>query len=114
MSIKPVITFDDFEKIDLRAGTIVSAELNPKANKPAYILKIDFGEKIGHRTSSAQITDQYTAEELVGQQIIAVMNFEPKRIAGIKSEVLVTGCPSDNGVILLQPNKKISNGVYVY
>ena len=82
------IEFGDFLKVDIRVGTVVECWLNEKARKPAYVLRVDFGE-MGMRTSSAQVTEHYDAEELVGTQVMAVVNFPPKRIAGIKSEVLV-------------------------
>ncbi|MFQ5757200.1 MAG: tRNA-binding protein [Acidiferrobacterales bacterium] len=105
------IEFDDFLKVELCTGTITAAKLNPKARQASYILSIDFGEK-GTRISSAQLTANYAAEELVGKQIVAVMNFAPKRIAGVKSEVLVLGavCPK-HGVVLLEPSYKVNNGV---
>jgi tRNA-binding protein len=104
------IQFSDFLKVEMRVGTIISTELNTKAIRPAYILKIDFGE-IGIKTSSAQITENYTIEELVDTQIVAVMNFEPKKVAGIKSEVLVLASVSDeNGTILLRPSLQAPNG----
>jgi tRNA-binding protein len=104
------IQFSDFLKIEMRVGTIISAQLNVKAIKPAYILKIDFGE-IGIKTSSAQITQNYTIEELMDTQIVAVMNFEPKKVAGIKSQVLVLASISDTkGTILLKPSLQTPNG----
>lgn len=105
------ITFDDFLKVELATGTIVSAKPNDKARVPAYILEIDFGER-GMRTSSAQLTQNYKLEDLVGKQIVGVLNFPPKRVAGIKSEVLVVGavCPN-NGVVLLEPSFTVKNGV---
>lgn len=113
MESTETIEFADFLKVEICTGTITQAEPNPKARKPAYFLKIDFGE-IGTRVSSAQLTDNYTADELVGKQIVAVMNFQPKRIAGIKSEVLVLGamCP-DNGVVLIEPGFKVTNGARI-
>lgn len=108
------ITFDDFHKVDMRAGTILEARPNQKARKPAYVLKIDFGE-LGIKTSSAQLTENYRASELVGKQIIAVVNFPPKRIAGIKSEVLVLGAVSDQtGTVLLEPERAIEPGAPIY
>lgn len=105
------ITFDDFLKVDIRVGTILSAEPNPKARVPAYILQIDFGPALGVKTSSAQITDHYQAQDLVGKQIVAVVNFEPKRVAGVKSEVLVLGAVDDSHqVILLSPTQAAVNG----
>ncbi|MFA6301761.1 MAG: tRNA-binding protein [Legionella sp.] len=104
------IQFDDFLKVDIRAGTILEASPNPKAHKPAYILKIDFGD-MGIKTSSAQITENYQPEQLIGKQIVAVMNFPAKRVAGIKSEVLVLGCVNEtSAVVLLQPSHEVING----
>jgi tRNA-binding protein len=105
-----MINIKDFSKLDIRVGTIVKAGLLEKANKRTYHLEIDFGE-IGIKRSSAQITDLYTATELIGRQIVAVVNFLPKRIAGINSEVLVMGANNDNkAVVLLEPEKNITNG----
>ena len=107
------IQFDDFIKVHICSGTVTDAKVNAKARVPAYVLTIDFGEH-GIKTSSAQITDNYQAEQLIGQQIVAVINFPPKRIAGIKSEILVLGCVTDNdGVVLLQPTKQVANGCRV-
>ncbi len=101
---------DDFFKVDVRVGTVVSAAPNPKARNPAYVLTIDFGE-LGTRTSSAQVTDLYTGAGLVGKQVVAVTNFAPKRIAGIKSEVLVLGATRPDGVVvLLEPDLSVPNG----
>ena len=107
------ITFDDFTKVHICAGTILEASLNEKAHKPAYILTIDFGEQ-GIKTTSAQITEHYTADKLIGQQVVAVMNFPAKRVAGVKSEVLVLACVhAEEGTILLQPTKAVKNGCRV-
>ncbi len=109
MTVK-VIEFAEFLKIQLVVGTIEEVEVNEKAKKPAYILKIDFGEKIGKKISSAQITN-YTIDELKNRQIVAVCNFEKKNIAGIESEVLVLGAINEqNKVILLKPDIKVKNG----
>lgn len=105
-----MIGWDDFEKIDMRVGTILSADDFPKARKPAFQLKVDFGE-LGIRYSSAQITNLYCKEELVGKQVIAVVNFPPKQIADFKSECLVLGVYNENNeVVLLQPGKGVRNG----
>ena len=105
-----MISWDDFEKIDIRAGTIVGAAVFLKAKKPAYKLKIDFGEE-GLKNSSAQITTLYQPNELIGKQIIAVINFPPKQIADFMSECLVLGVYNENNdVILLQPERPIDNG----
>lgn len=104
------IEFSDFEKVDIRTGTIVKAAKNPKARKPAYVMTIDFG-LMGRKTSSAQLTENYEADDLIGKQIVAVVNFPDKRIAGVKSEVLVLGILSDDeGVVLLQPDQPVENG----
>ena len=106
-----MINIKDFSKLDIRVGTIIKAEPLKNAKKPAYHLEIDFG-KLGIKSSSAQITDLYTATEIIGRQIVAVVNFPPKRIAGIISEVLVMGANSDEdeAVVLLEPEKNIPNG----
>lgn len=104
------ITWADFDKIDIRVGTILSATNFPNAKKPAYQLTIDFGE-LGIKKSSAQITDLYEAEKLVGQQVIAVVNFPPKQIANFFSECLVLGIYDESkNVVLLQPQQPVSNG----
>lgn len=103
-------TFDDFMKLDIRVGTITEAIPFKKAKKPAYQLKVDFGDKLGIKKSSAQITDHYTPEELIGKQVMAVVNFPPRQIADFMSEVLVLGTYSDGGVILITPDKKAKNG----
>jgi len=105
-----MISWQDFEKVDLRVGTILSAEDFPEANKPAYKLEIDFGE-LGIKKSSAQITKLYTKEELVGRQVLAVTNFPPKQVANFMSECLVTGFITDEGVVLASIDKKVENGL---
>lgn len=103
-------TFEDFIKLDIRAGTIIEAEVFGKAKKPAYKLKVDFGEQIGIKRSSAQITDLYSVDELIGKQVLAVVNFPPRQIADFMSEVLVLGTYSNGGVVLAVPDKHIDNG----
>ena len=113
--MKPMesISWDDFEKVDIRVGTIIEAKDFPKARKPAYKLSIDFGE-LGVKQSSAQITRFYSVEELVGQQVIAVVNFRPKQIADFLSECLVLGIYDENkDVVLIQPKSSVSNGLKI-
>jgi tRNA-binding protein len=104
------ITWKDFERVELRAGTIIEVEEFPEARKPAYKLKIDFGE-LGVKRSSAQIKDLYRKEDLLGKQILAVVNFPPKQIANFRSEVLTTGFYLPTGeVVVLHPERKVPNG----
>ena len=108
------INWSDFEKIDMRLGTIIAVDDFTKARKPAYKLTIDFGNEIGIKKSSAQITTHYTKDELVNRQIIAVVNFPPKQIADFISECLVLGVyDENNAVILLKPEKNTSNGMKI-
>ncbi|GEO07765.1 tRNA-binding protein [Segetibacter aerophilus] len=105
-----MISWEEFEKVNIRTGTIVEVNDFPKARKPAYQLKIDFGPS-GIKHSSAQITTHYTKEQLLGQQIVAVVNFPPKQIANFYSECLVLGVyDANNDVILLQPERTVENG----
>ena len=103
-------TFDEFMKLDIRVGTITAARVFEKARKPAYQLIVDFGEEIGVKKSSAQITDHYTPEDLVGKQVLAVVNFPPRQIADFMSEVLVLGTYSEGGVVLVTPDMAVKNG----
>lgn len=108
------INWSDFEKIDIRVGTIIECTDFPKAKKPAYRLIINFGDKIGIKKSSAQITAHYNKEELLNNQVIAVINFPPKQIAGFVSECLVLGVYDEQAnVILLQPGKVVTNGMKI-
>ncbi len=109
------ITYTDFEKVDIRVGTIVKAEPFPEARKPAYKLTIDFGPDIGTKRSSAQITKHYTIEELAGRQIAAVVNFAPKQIGPFMSEVLTLGFADANGdIVLTQPSQPVPNGGRIF
>lgn len=109
------IDWEDFEKLEIRAGTIIKVSDFPEAKKPAYILHIDFGSELGVKKSSAQITLLYEKEELIGKQVIAVVNFFPKQIGSIMSECLVTGFQgSTGGVVLAVPDKAIQNGAKLF
>ncbi|MBO6673662.1 MAG: tRNA-binding protein [Rhizobiales bacterium] len=109
------ISFDEFLKVDVRVGTIVEAEPFPEARKPAIKLKIDFGDAIGVKKSSAQITKHYAPENLVGQQVMAVVNFPPRQIGPMMSEVLTLGVPDGDGeVVLLRPTDTVPNGGRLY
>jgi tRNA-binding protein len=106
-----MIEWSDFEKVELRVGTIISAEEFPEARKPAYKLRLDFGEH-GIKSSSAQITHLYTVEQLIGKQVLAVTNFKPKKIGPFISECLVTGFTNEKGqVVLAVPDKMVQNGL---
>lgn len=106
-----MISYDDFEKVDIRVGRIVKVEDFPQARKPAFKLEIDFGPQIGNKRSSAQITKHYTKEELLGRLVMAVINFPPRQIGPFMSEVLTLGVPdSEGGVVLLSPTKDVPLG----
>lgn len=109
------VSFDDFLKVDVRVGTIIDAQEFPEARKPAFKLFIDFGDEIGQKKSSAQITKHYNRDELVGTQVMAVVNFEPRQIGPFMSEVLVLGVPDENNeVVLLRPTMGVPNGGRLY
>ena len=105
------ITFDDFVKVDIRVGTVVRAEPFPEARKPAIKLWVDFGNELGVKKSSAQITKHYTEDSLIGRQVMAVVNFPPRQIGPMKSEILVLGVSDpEGGIVLLSPDRDVPNG----
>ena len=109
------IEFADFQRVDVRAGTVVAAEPYPEARRPAYKLRVDFGSEIGVKKTSVQITENYQCEALVGMQVAAVLNFPPKQIGRFMSEVLVLGFPDEAGaVVLIRPDKSVPNGGRLY
>jgi len=113
--VQQEINFEDFLRVDIRVGTIIEVYLNSKAKKEAYILEIDFGKNIGIKKSSAQIVTNYTPEELLKTQVLSVINFPPKRVAGVKSEVLVLAVVNETkGTILIRPSQKCENGSRVF
>ena len=106
------ISWQEFEQVDLRIGTIIEANLFPEARKPAYILHVDFGPEVGMLKSSAQITDLYSPDDLVGKQVLGVVNFPKKQIGPVRSECLITGfTQSDGSVVLAQPEQSVANGI---
>ena len=109
------ITYEDFRKVDIRVGTVLSIKNNEKARQPALVLEVDFGNEIGIKTTSAKITHYYNSENLVGEQLIAVCNFPTKNIAGVISEILILGAIEKDGkVVLVHPSQKVENGLDVY
>lgn len=110
-----VISFDDFLKVDIRVGTVTGARPNTAARKPAYVLEVDFGPALGTRKTSAQLTEVYAIDELIGRQVAAVMNFPPKQIAKTVSEILVLGFPDEEGnVVLVGPERQVPDGGRLY
>ena len=108
------INYEDFRKVDIRVGTVLSLRKNEKAHQPALVLEVDFGKEIGIKTTSAKITHYYNPDNLVGEQIIAVCNFPIKNIAGVESEVLVLGAVEEDGkVVLVHPSKNVANGLEI-
>jgi tRNA-binding protein len=111
----PTITFDDFLKVDIRVGTVVTAEPFPEARKPAYRMTIDFGPELGIKKTSAQITEHYTLDELVGRKVAAVVNFPPRQIGPVMSEVLTLGFPdADGNVVLVGVDREVPDGGRLY
>jgi tRNA-binding protein len=110
--MKEQITYDIFDKVDIRLGTVLSVKKNEKARKPSLVVEVDFGKEIGIKQSSAQITHYYNAENLIGKQVIGVCNFPEKNIAGVKSQVLILGSIDNDGrVTLVHPSQKADNGL---
>lgn len=107
------LSWQDFEKVDMRIGTVLAAQAFPEAHNPSYKLTIDFGSALGVLKSSAQITTQHTLDELIGMQVIAVVNFPKKQIGPFSSECLVLGAVNGKDVTLLQPSKKVANGLKI-
>ena len=109
-----MIGIEEFNKVDIRAGTILEVKDNKKSRNPAYVITIDFGEEIGIKKSSAQITTLYQTDDLVGMQVICCVNLTPMHIGSVKSEVRILGTESEQGVVLLRPTEKVKNGDRVF
>jgi tRNA-binding protein len=109
-----MISISDFDKVELRVGTVTQVGVNKKARKPAYKVTIDFGDVLGLKTSSAQITELYQPEELIGRQVVCCVNLEPMHIGSVKSEVRIMGTESEQGVVLLTPMEPVKNGDRVF
>lgn len=112
--ITTMIDVTDFDKVDICAGTIIAVTDNKKARHPAYVVTIDFGEEFGVKKSSAQITELYKPEDLIGTQVICCVNLQPMHIGSVKSEVRILGTDSEQGVVLLRPTQKVKNGDKVF
>ena len=112
--MKQEITYEDYSKVEIKIGTVLSVKKNEKARKPSLVVEVDFGKEIGVKKSSAQITHYYNEENLIGKQVIGVCNFPKKNIAGIVSEVLILGAIEKDGkVVLLHPSQKVENGLEI-
>ena len=109
-----MIDLEHFESVDMRAGTVLDAKMNKKSRNPAYVVTIDFGEELGIKKSSAQITALYQPEDLIGRQVICCVNLPPLHIGSVKSEVRILGTNSEQGVVLLRPSEKVRNGDKVF
>lgn len=109
-----MINIEDFDKVELRAGTVIDVKQNKKSRNPAYVVTIDFGEGLGIKKSSAQITTLYKPEDLIGTQVICCVNLTPIRIGSVKSEVRILGTESEQGVVLLKPTEPVKNGDKVF
>lgn len=109
-----MITIEEFEKVEMRAGTVLEVKENKKSRNPAYVVTIDFGEELGVKKSSAQITTLYQPEDLIGKQVICCVNLEPMHIGSVKSEVRILGTESAQGVVLLRPTEPVRNGDKVF
>ena len=112
--MKEEISFNDYDKVDIRIGTVVNLSKNEKARKPSLVLEVDFGDEIGIKKSSAQITHYYNNENLIGKQVIGICNFPKKNIAGVFSEILILGAIEKDGkVVLVHPSQKVENGLEI-
>lgn len=109
-----MIGIEDFDKVEVRAGTVIDVKENKKSRNPAYVVSIDFGEEIGVKKSSAQITTLYKPEDLIGTQVVCCVNLTPMHIGSVKSEVRILGTDSEHGVVLLRPDRKVKNGDRVF
>ena len=109
-----MINIEDFDQVEMRAGTVIDVKDNKKSRNPAYVVTIDFGETLGVKKSSAQITALYTPEELIGTQVVCCVNLEPMRIGSVKSEVRILGADAKEGVVLLRPTQRVENGDRIF